>query len=322
MVARSSLRRAALPHLVRRRPLNDRQPILILGVSQRCGTNFLGTVLACHRDCALTGPVWENFLLEHADLLTAYASRTSTHWSPSWGDIEPLRAELARNVAQGGLEFLRSLAGDKRVVAKTPSVRNLDLAPELFPGAQLVLLVRDGRSVTESYVKGFGWSHERAMRTWARGADAILSFAARPAVETAGVQHRIVRYEDLVEDFDAEVTKLLDFLGLARERFDYGAARDLPVLGSSFARRNDESVHWRAVERTRDFNSVRRFAHWDRRLHERFDWLAGDQLERLGYQRVLFGDATRASTYRNRALDAVWPVRAASCRARELAQRQ
>ena len=302
--------------------MDDRRPILILGVSQRSGTTFLGKVLSCHRDCALPAPVWESFLLEHADLLTAYAARTATHWSPSWGDIEAFRPLLARHVGRGALEFLQSLAGDKRLVAKTPSVRNLHLAPELFPGAQLVLLVRDGRSVTESYVQGFGWSHERAMRTWARGADAILTFTGRPSADTAEVEHRIVRYEDLVEDFDAEVTKLLGFLRLDRDRFDYGAARALPVLGSSFCRGDDDSVHWRGIQRTRDFSSVQRFSHWDRRLHERFGWLAGDQLERLGYERVLFGEPTRASGYRNRALDAAWPVRAATRRAREVARRR
>jgi Sulfotransferase family len=302
--------------------LNDRRPILILGVSRRSGTNFLSAVLSCHRDCAPPQPVWENFLLEHADLLGAYAKRTAAYWLASWGDIEPLRAALARSVAHGALEFLQSLAGDKRVVAKTPSVQNLHLAPELFTGAQLLLLVRDGRSVTESYVRGFGWSHERAMRTWARGADTILAFTGQPPSETAGVEHRLVRYEDLVEDFDGEVTTLLEFLRLDRDRFDYSAASGLPVLGSSFAsEEHDGSLDWRVVEKTGDFDPVRRFAHWDRRLHERFEWLAGDQLERLGYQRVVSGDASRTSAYRNRALDAAWPVRVTVERARGRARR-
>ena len=110
--------------------------------------------------------------------MRAYTERTATHWPAAWGDIEALRADLARHVGHGAVKFLQSLAGDKRVVAKTPSVRNLHLAPGLFPRAQLVLLVLDGRSVAESYVKGFSWSYERAMQTWARGADTILAFTS------------------------------------------------------------------------------------------------------------------------------------------------
>ena len=165
-----------------------------------------------------------------------------------------------------------------------------------------MLLVRDGRSVTESMVNGFGFSHERAARRWARGARELLDFTRDPA--SANVRFTLVRYEDILEDSKARIAELLSFLELDPDRYDWDAAEALPVFGSSFAKEGE--VSWRGIERPADFDPSTRFADWDAALRSRFDWIGGDLLEAFGYER----DASAtAGPVRQRGLDAVWPVR-------------
>ena len=71
-------------------PVDDRHsrsvpdPIFILGISQRSGTNFLFNLLGLHPDCERVGPIWENFLLNDAQLLVDYADAVYRRWSADW----------------------------------------------------------------------------------------------------------------------------------------------------------------------------------------------------------------------------------------------
>ncbi len=41
---------------------SGQDPIFILGISERSGTNFLFHLLCLHPDCDPGGPIWENYL--------------------------------------------------------------------------------------------------------------------------------------------------------------------------------------------------------------------------------------------------------------------
>ena len=71
------------------------------------------------------------------------------------------------------------LTTSRRVVTKMPSVEQADRFFELFPNCPLIVLVRDGRNVSESGVKSFGWSYERAFDRWRRAADVVLELQRR-----------------------------------------------------------------------------------------------------------------------------------------------
>jgi hypothetical protein len=284
-------------------PPADR-PILVLGVCQRTGTNFLAQLLLRHADTGSPKPVWEHFLLEEAQRLVDYADGTRRHWAPGWADLDPIRDDLLQHLGGGLLRFLADRCDEPRVVAKCPSVVNLSLAPRLFRDADLVLLVRDGRSVTESMVNGFGWSHERAMRRWAAGARELLEFTRSKTAADERVRFTVVRYEDLVAPGGTTLDETLAFAGLDPARYDREAADTLPVYGSSFAREGE--VTWKAMERPPDFDPATRFAHWDPQLRARFDWVGGELLEAFGYER----DAVPGpGGLRQRGADAAWPAR-------------
>ena len=55
------------------------EPIFILGISQRSGTNFLSDLLALHPDCDAT-LIPEDFFVAHADLLIKFANSLDRIW--------------------------------------------------------------------------------------------------------------------------------------------------------------------------------------------------------------------------------------------------
>lgn len=97
--------------------------------------------------------------------------------------------------------------GDKR-----PSyVRNVDVLRELWPDAQFVHLVRDGRDCVASLTQMRWWPHGiyGAVATWVHSVD-LARRAQRRLPADAFLE---VRYEDLVADPRAQLERLCAFLG-------------------------------------------------------------------------------------------------------------
>jgi hypothetical protein len=300
-------------------------PCFILGIAPRSGTNYLYRLLGRHPDCRAPGPIWEDFLLHHADLLACYAARVVGSWDPRWGAAEAVGGEDAvlHELGDGLLRLLgRQLreeddAAGRVFLTKTPSVGGLDHFMRLFPAARALVLVRDGRALVESGVRSFGWRYEDAMRRWADAATQIAAFLERHRGLDSPV--RLVRYEDLVAAEARTLTEIFGFLGLDPARYDFAGAREMGVTGSSELRSSGQ-IHWKTVERRADFDPLRRHAHWPRARHERFVWLAGPQMEALGYASA--APHARPRSARQRALDVLWPLYrrarslAAACRRR------
>src|SRR5262245_36301143 len=148
-------------------------PIFVLGMARRTGTNFCFQLLSLHPDVAPAARLPEDFALHDADLLVEYAERTRRHWNARWGHHPEAGARLVRSLGDAVLAFLVSegLAAEApragaRPLFKTPSVRNLERCAELFPGASLVVLVRDGRDAVESALRSFDSPFEAAARGW------------------------------------------------------------------------------------------------------------------------------------------------------------
>jgi hypothetical protein len=284
------------------------RPIFIVGISRRSGTNFLASVLLCHRDCAAPAPpVAEDHLLRDATLLERYARRTARRWPRRWGDREQGEAALFQSLGTGLVAFLTSRTDGVRTVTRTPHTDNLHLVPRLLADADLILLVRDGRSVTASLVHAWRWSHDQAVKEWRKGARDILRFQRASAA--GGGRCLIIRYEDLVRDFGSAVDVLLEFTGLDPDGFDHDKARELPILGSSYIRDPEGKITWKPISRIADFDPADRYASWSSAQHERFNWLAGDEQLALGYP-LDRGDGTRrARVVRNVARDVGTPIR-------------
>ncbi len=263
------------------------EPIFIVGVSQRAGTHFLYDLLTQHEACApalladdeVQG-TWEDYLVDRAGALLQYRGELASIWSATGLDGDGLGDQLLGTLGAGLASFLRALAGDGagglRPVTKTPAAGHLDLFPRLFPGAGLVLIVRDPRAVVASATETFGGLPERWIRIWREGARQILAFrAAHPGRAV------LVRYEDLVSDLEAALRPVLDHLDLDPAGFDLAAASALPARGSSAVAK--AGVAWQPVPVAEIGDPLGRGDRLAPQLVQRLAWLAGPEAHALGY---------------------------------------
>jgi hypothetical protein len=277
---------------------NSKQhPIFVLGILQRSGTNYLNNLLLLHPDVKSPGLVWEDFFLTHGDLLADYSEKTQHRWHPQW--VDEVSAEfgpeaLLKYMGNGLVNFMEAqyrnrlaegvhLAPDQtpiNLVTATPSVRNLQLFFSLFPNAAPIIIVRDGRALVESGVRSFGWDYDEAMRMWAAGARLIQDLCQNPKHEG---KYLLVRYEDLYIRTEEEMDKVLNFIGLDRSRYNFQAAQNLGVMGSSELVQAEGSLNWKSIDKSEGFNPLARASEWGPNLRSRFEWIAGEPMRALGY---------------------------------------
>jgi protein-tyrosine sulfotransferase len=285
-------------------------PIFILGIMPRSGTNYLWDLLCLHPACApARSPIREDFFLECSDHLVAYTRAVRDRWDPIWGVFDDdLEARFRESLGDGLISYL-SDNRERRLVTKTPSVRHIDRMFTFFPHAQLIVLLRDGRSVAQSCMSTFGWDFDRSARNWAAAAEEIGRFEAEHRYPAD--RYLRVRYEDLLDDLNGSLSRIFGFLALDQETFDLEAADALPVRGSSsYFGPGRDAVNWDPVEKGQDFDPRQRWRSWTPQMHERFEWIAGRQMRSLGYQSV--ADPVRAArkAARHTLLDWNWHARA------------
>ena len=318
----------------------ESSPVFILGITRRSGTTFLKELLCLHPDCYSGGVIHEDFLLSSANLLVKYANSVPKNWSSRWVEGKECCSSdaMCRCIGNGLILFLEqqnptavanqidsaksepdnpSGLSPKRLVTRTPSVKNLEHFFKFFPGASLLMVVRDGRSVAESGVKSFGWHYEDAFRSWASAARTILNFDAGHK----NTQHKymIVKYEEIHSDTERQLRRIFEFFGLDPDKYDFDAAGKLPVLGSSQLRDSgQENIHWRPVGKSQDFDPSMRWSSWGRSLHERFNWIAGGYLLEFGYAKKESRDFRLGWLVLNILLDLKYVFRIAPKRALRL----
>lgn len=285
------------PMFINRKLVSPPIPIFILGIMPRSGTNFLHDLLVLHPHCqpSLAG---EDFLTTHSDLLIKYIKSVSKEWKPHWKIkkyIDQPELLALQYLGQGLVSFLNVRVGPdatiengtilgqspvKRLVSKTPSVKNLSNFFALFPEVHLIILVRNGRSVIESGIHSFGWNFEVMTHAWANAAKTILEFERQ--VSNSDYHYLIVRYEDVYQETEKELRKIFSFLGLDPNCYDFEKAANLPIKGSSELHKQGK-VHWNPVERSPDFNPLSRWSDWSQAQHRRFNWIAGEYMVHFDY---------------------------------------
>jgi hypothetical protein len=280
--------------------------LFIHGVLQRSGTNFLLDLLSLHSDCNVGG-IYEDYLLAGSPLLMRYVWTLTESWNSTWFNepAEELRRKLAAAMGKELGLFCRSHSKPGQwFVSKTPSTLNLENCFDLFPSARVILIVRDGRDVVESGIRTFGWRWEDAVRHWCISAQRMLTFMAARA---GSGQLLLVRYEDLFTDTQREMKRILAFLSLNENRFDFQAADSMHVRGScEFGRHNGAAVDWRPVARSAEFSPVGRHCRWSARQQQRFAWLAGEISARFGYGAAENANRNLLTYLLDRSLDRYW----------------
>lgn len=209
-------------------------PLFLMG-APRSGTTFLVELLNRHPRILVTNEL----------RIMTYANRVlnripQNKWILMNGRddfIEYFRPRLAE-VVEG---YYRHLGvrpgmrwGDKNphyADAKTDP-ECLELIDRMFPAAQFVNLVRDGRQVVSSIVLK-GWlEFDQALDVWVRHVRHADQFAAR----IGPGRMLTIRYEDLMADPATAIDATLDFLGLDRDPAVYAFAAEQAVRPTPFSR--------------------------------------------------------------------------------------
>ena len=188
-----------------------RRHVFLVGFP-RSGTTLLENILASHPDiCALDerdtlGEAAREFLVDEAGLARLAAA------SPD--ELERHRTLYWNRVREFGAEVAGKVYIDKYPLSSI----KLPLVARLFPEARILFAVRDPRDVLLScFRRSFSLNSsmfelldlERGARLYAEVMD--LSAIYR---RTLGLAWHQLRYESLVEDFEGEMRKVCDFLGV------------------------------------------------------------------------------------------------------------
>ncbi len=257
--------------------------VVVLGVAPRSGTNFAGDLLDLHDDVELLRSPPEDGLLRSAGDLVAY-QRSVVAFYRRWPDRHGIDDDEILAAVGSGLEaWLRRRAGVDEattLVAKTPFPDNLALAPRLFPGRPVVVVVRDGRDVAESARRTWGTPLDVAIEQWVDGVRAVRDALDAPAV---GATTTIVRYEDLLADRQAVLADLFTTIGLDPARFAVERAENLAVRGSSTHRPDGGEVSWQPLDAA-GFQGTDRWTTWSPSEVDMFHRMASDEMRWAGYE--------------------------------------
>ena len=207
------------------------RPIIVVGCP-RSGTTMLQLMLHAHRRIAI--PPETRFVLsaywrrrEFGNLDRPENRRRLARWivdraETRFVDLGLDSEEIVRQIIAGpgtlgsvlgaifrqyALRFGKPRWGDKRPAY----LQNLDVILRLFPDAQIINVVRDGRACVAS-LKEMSWHKEDIYGTvaaWARAVDD----ARRASRRLDRTQWHQLRYEDLVADPHAELAAICAFLG-------------------------------------------------------------------------------------------------------------
>ncbi len=221
------------------------QHIMILGISERSGTNFLYSLLKLHQDVTPMSFSGEDFLLHSSKNIARYVFETSQNWHQKWGggiNISDFQQQLFRSVGKGLLnEFLTPTDGAQtsHILSKTPDTQGVEWAHSLLPSSRIIFLTRNPTSTIESGRKSFGWSYQQGVKRWRSSARRILEMTNRFPDNTL-----IVKYEDLILQQEAELNRIMEFASLPPEKYQFDKLKDLKILGSSRIRKSDGTLTW------------------------------------------------------------------------------
>jgi len=283
-------------------------PLFVLGVS-RSGTTLLRVVVDRSPGIAIPD---ESFFIpllarrhrgkvDRARFLDDLSRlQVLTAWGVSPADVGPrLHPGMRTGEAIAAIfEAQAASKGKPRWGDKTPMyMRHLPLLEQLFPDAQYVHLIRDGRDVALSFLK---MPEGTFTRTWAHP-DTSAEFAclwrtevtaARELGRRVGSSRYLeVRYEDLIAGMEAVVKRICEFAHLPYEpsMLDYAGAVDVsqkPHQQRLLQPPTSGVRDWRTQMTGDDVGA--------------FETIAGDLLTALGYE--LWEPLTRSGPRKKLAL--------------------
>jgi protein-tyrosine sulfotransferase len=276
--------------------INVGAPIFVLAPQPRSGTNMLSHLLSAHPSIDRS-PVFEDFIGVNACELVDYAENLIGIWGKlaqnerlDWSKYTP--DELLVDFGRSLLNFVGPPKPGRHLLLKSPTTEGLPNLQRLFPTGHMLILLRDPRSVAESWARAnfeHGSSVEIVGRRWASRMRTLESWLKleKPALDRARIH--FVRFEDLARDPAREYARILEAIGLPLDADSISYAADPPVIGSSFGSEADTLSERRnrpdfAPQRRPDgFDPTVRWRDWSHQTHSRFNRTCGTIMRRWGY---------------------------------------
>jgi hypothetical protein len=267
------------------------KPLILLGVS-RSGTTLLRVVLDRSPGLAIPDESFFVPLLARRNGRTIDAERFLDDVSriPTIRDWGLTPADLSRRVRSGMrigaaiaaiFEAYADAAGKPRWGDKTPMyMRHLALLEELFPQAQYVHLIRDGRDAALSFLEmpegtfTRTWAHPRTPAQFACLWRKEVGDARALGRHVGPTRYLEVRYEELVADAESVVREICAFAAVAFEpaMLDYTGSVDVSAKPHQQRLLTPPTTGVRSWREDMSTSNV-----------AAFDAVAGDLLEDLGY---------------------------------------
>jgi len=249
------------------------RPIFIIGCA-RSGTTLVRLILDSHPN--ISAGAETKFLPELGEMVER------AHLYSKFDVSRPYVVELMRGFYGRLQSDYMSRRGKRRWAEKTPGyTMHLTLIDELYPDAQYVHVIRDGRDVVASHHDRWGYRAAlgTALRKWRR----YVTVARRFGRGLPPDRYHEVRYEDLVREPEKAARELLAFLGEPWDpqvlAYDSAAHSDLDQVAGLQEERRRSSRDGRLIYASR----VQHGASLDPLLRMAV-WLGGRQLlEELGY---------------------------------------
>jgi hypothetical protein len=295
--------------------------VVVLGVS-RSGTTLLKEMLDCHSQLAIPTEsyfipqLWDRHRGRNdLDALLADLGRLAR--VRDWGvTVDQVRERLPErgtfaDVVAAVYSAYAEARGKRRFGDKTPAyMQHLDLLDRVFPGAQYVHLLRDGRDAALSFVgmrrrPRFSWARPRGLADFACAWKHEVAGARAFGRTAAAGRYLELRYEELVGSPDESLRRVCAFLELPfePEMLEYTDRVARGVLED----------HPRLAEPPRP--GLRRWREeMDPSDAELFEAIAGELLSELGFERAYPRPSTAAGA-KAALVEAAYRARVASWRA-------
>jgi hypothetical protein len=266
-------------------------PLLILGVS-RSGTTLLRVMLDRNSQLAVPDesffvPLLGDRHLRRVDAEEFIDDVRRLRTVEEWGvPLDKLRARLTDRMPISQAiaaiyEIYAEEQGKPRWGDKTPMyMRHLLLLRRLFPSAQYVHLIRDGRDAAVSFLSlppGIAfetWAHPRTAADFAALWRTEVARARRMGLKLGPERYLEIRYEELVAEPENVLQRICAFA-----RLPYGEA-----MAEHAGSRSEEHPHQRSLKRP----VAGGLRDWRVEMRPRdvgaFEGVAGDLLAELGYE--------------------------------------
>lgn len=275
-------------------------PIILLG-SERSGTNLLRAILDSHSDIASPPPAGFVDALAHLEsryfpqenssrldqLIEDVITMTKIHHNPWDVELDPVKIKLALTGRSSFWEVFRVVnelyavsKGRAVWVSKEPGLfKFIEALSQHLTNAKFIYLVRDGRDVAASMLRGH--LHEFhiyfAAHTWVAAQRMCLAALANPMI---GSKVHVVKYEELIQNPEIEVSKMMQFIGLPFQQQQLKFHENKSVVNHS-----TKSRFWKNLSQPIDNKNMGHYeAQFSRRDISVFETIARVEMDKLGYQ--------------------------------------